>query len=142
MNEVSILIDKKKKDREKIVFPIHLSPLVDVPVSSTWNTSCRARTSEERHTRVGRAGRGGKPTDSEARNAGNDETPDLLLILKRVLGHRHEDEIARNVCYTRSGSGQLNEILRRKQVRSLLESECGLDAMSNHNVVRGYLKRY
>ena len=45
-----------------------------------------------------------------------DETWNSLLVLKRVLGHGHEDEIARNVRYTRSGSGQLDEILRRKHV--------------------------
>ena len=67
---------------------------------------------------------------------------DVLLILKRILRHRHEDEIARNVCHTRSGSGQLNEILRRKHVRSLLKAERRLGAMGHHSVIRGFVKRY
>lgn len=67
---------------------------------------------------------------------------DALLVFKRILGHGHEDEIARNVRYARSGSGQFDEVLRRKQVRALLEPERGLGAMSNHDVVLGDLKRH
>ena len=67
---------------------------------------------------------------------------DVLLVLKRVLGHGHEDEIARNIRYTRSGSGQLNEVFRCEHVRSLLKLKRRLGTMCDHDVVRGVVKRY
>ena len=67
---------------------------------------------------------------------------DVLLLFERVLGHGHEGEIARNVCHAGPRPGQLNEIFRRKHVRSLLEPERGLGIMSCHTAIRGFVKRY
>jgi len=100
---------------EKNVFPRHIPRY---PVFHATKRRRRAQTPTlilTLHMHIGDGGwRGEAKGISKRMHMG--ETWNSLLILKRVLGHGHEDEIARNVRYTRSGSGQLDEILRRKHV--------------------------